>query len=883
MPFEVIATPKLDRDTLWQTNENLDDIKFGFEFEFASNIDREDFASNLEDTLGISSRQIRIEDDYVSSGSHKDYSKWGIEGDGSIPLHGDQVDIELVSPPRNISFWEDNLGDILSLIDRSGQVWLGTGLHITFSYESLRYLDPLKFALFINDVNIAKLFGRGLHSYAKLYLSRVKSNIAREFGHVSGSDLPGLLRNLRDTKPHYIYTTEKFSSINLNKLLRSGTSLIEIRSPGGADYVNQADDILRTCRIIASAIRVACNDGAYADVYAHKFGKLIASADKLVQEGADTSVDAYSFTSTVSGKAVDIQADRNVVRYIDPNGNASVYVNLNTASGCSVNIENSDSPTSLAWVSRVLPAIVKCPVGSNFPGLPDDLYLKVTAMFSSLSEEDKEAAEYIGTSYYHRPSKMSLSSSVEEYLKKSIKPTADSILAIVNTVTNGGSISPIQADYLLGAFYKTQGKPSDIPYTPEVISKLKDHLDIMVPAVVRYAASTSDVGVFAKTLALVADSHLVHEAVVTGSIHSFVDSYNLQDFVTNGSLLTAPLTLKHHTEVPTKYVDLFDAAVRTKVSEYIRTAEPSTLSSIALNALRNTHTRETLNTSMLALFSYPALIPVVKDKISSFDTLASIGIKNLSDYIWVVDILPITDAEKLAIWAKQSLTCSANAIKTLSASVDPDMLHKWVLASAQNTEVKNVALKKNAVILFGAILHQGPAALAAYDAIMGMYVTLPDNLRDQLTRYVFQQLQEAGISSPRQALWRVLVKYLTATLHSLAELPGEDAKIMQRSRNLVMFLDESDRYLGSGSSYWRADRRQHVTDLNNILDIGGSVNDGHATVGMLSDVEPGSTVTIESLHNNEDDVVSPVVLPYIIEYVRGIKEAIKNIESRPTT
>jgi hypothetical protein len=52
---------------------------------------------------------------------------------------------------------------------------------------------------------------------------------------------------------------------------------------------------------------------------------------------------------------------------------------------------------------------------------------------------------------------------------------------------------------------------------------------------------------------------------------------------------------------------------------------------------------------------------------------------------------------------------------------------------------------------------------------------------------------------------------------------------------------------------------------------------------MLSDVEPGSTVTIESLQNNEDDVVSPVVLPYIIEYVRGIKEAIKNIESRPTT
>lgn len=277
------AVPKLDRFTLWQPNSSLGDVSFGFEFEFASNVERPEFARELRAALGLSSGEVDVWDDYRdSSDGDKDYTIWNIEGDTSIPRKRGQTDIEVVSPPHAISWWERNLQTILRLISKSGETRTGTGSHITFSAPWLnsRSFDPLKFALFINDAHVASSFGRLLHSYsasflhaAYQYLYKTYATDNREPGQKFSITPSALISDVRRNRPSVLYRPSRESSINLRKLEEFG--LIEIRSPGGLNYDAKGDELLMICRIIASALKVACGS-EYQSVYEYKLAKFLA-------------------------------------------------------------------------------------------------------------------------------------------------------------------------------------------------------------------------------------------------------------------------------------------------------------------------------------------------------------------------------------------------------------------------------------------------------------------------------------------------------------------------------------------------------------------------------------------------------------------------------
>lgn len=895
MPFEVVATPKLDRFSLWRSNSDLQKVTFGFEFEFASDYSHEDFADTLRDTLSLRSSQVHVDEEY-NSGS-KDYSIWNVEGDCSIPTRSGQYEIELVSPPKDIGTWEHTLPAVLGLIADSGETVRGTGLHITFSSPGLSDLDPLKFALLINDAAIATTFGRGLHDYAVSYLDSVRKSVQREVASnkydglsLSGSDIPNLLREIRMNRPDSVYKTGKYSSINLSKLngeySRGTPSLIEIRSPGGYDYTSKTTEILKTCRIIASALLVATDDAAYADVYAHKFAKMMAiGSGPMITEGTPSGHGSEPTVLTqvkIGPDTYYVTAKPNSICFSQEAKGHSASITYDIARN-ELSSNTNGAVESQRKLIRLVSLILKTPAGGNLPGLPEDLGKRVEREIEELgATAERDGYSVDASTYGKRPSiALRISSDLEATLSRFVKPTAKSVVALCERLVGGGAATQLELDILANTARAVAGIQRS-RFNAQVSDAEVENLTGSIPLIARAlsAAAASNGDLFEIALQ-VAASDRAKGKLPDNFIHEMIDSYvdrlgltqfGLSDLLglSESSFFSGALS-----ENDAAYLK---SRVPVKIQDYLQHMTDDNADRMVLTAVRRVaRNRTELLHLCAALRDYPVLWDSFITTISDFSSGISDGL--LANVVWVVGELDIPEQQKLEIWRKQNASLPASAIMEFAKSVDPADLNNWVLASPPDRDSRTAVMKGNAVILFASMLKQGPQAPQAYDAVLAMYRPLTDDMRDKCTRYVFQQLSNIS-SNPRTAMWGVLTKFLTATLTSIAHATrSADAVLFTRLSGLVQFTDEIDRYLGTGSSYWRADRPKHIRDIQSILAVEIKIDGVARDLGALASetISPTTTVTMPNGESASHDGVLALA-----DAVRGLTKAIGAIGSRPT-
>ena len=899
----VAATPKLDRFSLWKSDSDLSDIHFGFEFEFASKLDRDDFASELSDAMNIPSDYIEVYNGYHSSDEDdKDYTIWNVEGDTSIRKRGAETDIELVTPPHNIGYWSSHLETVLDLIKEHGRTVKGTGAHITFSYRYLHKIDPIKFALFINDVNVADTFGRALHSYALLYLNNVRTYVFNHY-QISGKNIPDILKDIRDKEPSDIYETDKFTSINLSKL-DNDPPLIEIRSPGGYDYENKGTDFLRICRILASAIIVSCDSEAYPEVYAHKFGKLLAVGNPdipLVSESipspAPVSDDTwqYRWSTSIGNQAYTVSArlgyssainykiiDKDVylrVMYDNNQGDPVLYLDCSHVVGI--------NRSAILPIAQLIQLIRVTPVGSYLPGVPADVVEKCNKSSIAQGEDTVKAYPYFGK----KPSaSVHTSNNISFLLRVFVKPTAVSLINAAQAAASGSSAT-YQIEYLnkfVGAL--ADNASSYIEYHFKDAQKLYEAAPEILMNLAEYAGKQDDPSALHNIFRAVgSDLISIPSGMYSDLANAFVASVPLgSDKALD--ILSGAVSSIASSNLPASVKLSMSAQLQARVDEYIEQApESDLLRGLYLSIANVSKNRTELQKLCVLCFQKPNLKTLLLDQVlGNFDyfihALSSKHV-DLCNLIWIVDDLDIPDTEKLLIWRAQYSSTPRNKLLNLADSVDTTPLVKWDLAAGADEESRTQTRKDHAVILFGAMLKHGSAALSAYDGIMAMYASLPEKLRMGCTRYVFTQLS-SFLSAPRTKLWTVLSGYLLSMVDGLATCTESDTALVRRASTLPKFTDDVDIYLGEGSSFWRKDRPQHCAKLASILQNHVFV-DGNpitlqqfATNAVTVDAEAPGNVTY--MVGSENRQLSEFNINLLQKYARALIRVVALIKERPT-
>jgi len=905
MSSEVVAaTPKLDRFSLWKSDSDLAGIPFGFEFEFASRLGREDFASELSDSLNISTDHIATYDGYHSSDEDdKDYTLWNVEGDSSIHTRGNETDIELVTPPRNIAYWSSHLETVLDLIKEHGRTVKGTGAHITFSYRDLDNIDPIKFALLINDISIADTFGRALHHYAALYLANVRKYVFDHY-EISGKNIPDILEDICSEKPSEIYETEKFTSINLSKL-DNDPPLIEVRSPGGYDYENKGSDFLRVCRIIASALIVACDNAAYPDVYAHKFGKLLAvgqfdtplvsngvpdqlgSRSQLWQYQWSVSLGNTSYTMRARlgfSSAIDyvISADMALCVLYDPD-EPTIRLDCDHAD---IN-QASRNMKTLFPIAKLIQLIRLTPVGSYLPGVPADIIDKCNQSAATLGDENTKISDYFGK----KPSaKVHTSNNISMLLSIFVKPTATSMIKAARLAALR-TAATYQIEYLnkfVGAladnassYIENHFKDAQQLYeaSPEILGNLA-----------KYAGKQDDPSALHNIFRAVgSDLIKLPSSMYTELARDFVASVPLEsDKVLD--ILSGAVSSIGSSNLPAPIKLSMSAQLQTRVDEYIEQApEPELLRGLYLSIANASKDRTELQKLCILCCQKPKLKALLLGQVlGNFDyfihALSSKPV-DLCNLIWVVDDLDIPDTEKLLLWRSQHNSTPRNQLLKLADSRDTEPLIKWDLAAGVDEESRTQTRKDHAVILFAAMLKSGSVALSAYDGIMTMYASLPENLRMGCTRYVFSQLT-GFLSSPRTKLWLVLSGYLLSMVDGLATCTESDTALVRRAHTLPKFTEDVDLYLGEGSQFWRKDRPQHCGKLHSILQQSLFIDDTPVTLQQLATnnftLGAGTPGVVSYMFGGEKKQLAEFNISLLQNYARALIRVEATIKDRPT-
>ena len=893
----VAATPKLDRFSLWKSDADLADIHFGFEFEFASEVSHEDFAESLSDALSIPESQITVTDEYnCSSSTHKNYRHWNVEGDSSIPTHGDEYEIELVTPPYNIGYWSSNLEDVLSLVKRSGRTVLGTGAHITFSYDKLRTIDPVKFALFMNDINVADTFGRALHDqYAKLYLKRVRDYVLSTFD-VSGKNIGDILRKIRDSRPDDLYSPGKYSTINLNKL-NQDPPLIEVRSPGGYNYEDRAVDFLHVCRIIASALILACDPDAYSDVYAHKFAKLLATGTNtsLVSEGVpvtDAESDVYMETATIAGTPYEITVhdsrDSGIFCKYEVVGTFRSLTLTYSYAGEDVVLDCDGAMTSnlasFRPIVHLIKLILNTPIGSYFPGIPSDFTDKITDSLDALGKSDSIGSDTIDALGKRPESKIRISHEAESILKAFIRPTASSLINVSRNILSD-SVSDMQIEYLTD-FVKDliadDGQRIERKYkdTDALYAAAPDILD----ALAAYAGKREE-GELLHLLFRALGSNLIPRlptSKYTDLSTKFVDAIPLGSGKAL-SFLSGVNTFAEISSLPSAVKTSMQAQIQARVDSYIEQApQEELLNDLYTSIAAASPDRVKLQRFCLLCLSKPHLKDLLLGQVlGNFEQFSRLAFKRIDfcNLIWVVGELSIPDSEKITLWRAQRGSTPKNMLLRITENTqDVSPLSKWELSAGSDTDTRTEARKEHAVMLFAAMLHTDSAAISAYDDILTMYKSLPEDLRMGCTRYVFSQLSNI-MPAPRAKLWYVLCKFLNSMVPGVATCTESDTGIVYRSGTLPKFTEDVDKYLGEGSSYWRKDRPDHLRQLSDILSRGISADGTSTTLRHIVSIADPESVYIT--FGQSRDPIPLFNVRMLQEYVAGLLHAEAAIEERP--
>lgn len=220
-------------------------------------------SSDLENIIGEVPQTSQIH-----GSSKSDY--WVIEPDGSIVGDDGDVGIELISPPKKLSYALTQMKAVFNWMNQRDLVTnKSTGLHINISVPNIDKLDPLKLILFLGEEYSADMFGRKNNSYA---VSQLKSlSLALQ----ASNKMPDSFEDFKKNIWSYL-SKAKYSSVNLSKLK---LGYLEFRIAGGIDYHKKVNDVENTVKRYVAALELACDPKLEANTYAKKIAKLL---DKIV-------------------------------------------------------------------------------------------------------------------------------------------------------------------------------------------------------------------------------------------------------------------------------------------------------------------------------------------------------------------------------------------------------------------------------------------------------------------------------------------------------------------------------------------------------------------------------------------------------------------------
>lgn len=248
----------------------------GIEFEFASDVDHDEFADLLSQFVNKS--KINVDSSYVPSTQDKDYTKWSVESDSSIPTDTEHKHkIELVAPIMPVSELIEIFPTIFKLIKKHGKTSENTGLHMTMSVNGKnlsRDLDVVKFMILLDEQYYGEEFGRQNQTdYAKAQIPNLIAKIKNDnsFGTMRETVERLIKRPFRISDN--LFEVSKKNAVNFSK-----PGMIEFRLPGGIGYENKQDLTRRAIVSMAEALADACDPTARLREYVGRLIRIIEDA-----------------------------------------------------------------------------------------------------------------------------------------------------------------------------------------------------------------------------------------------------------------------------------------------------------------------------------------------------------------------------------------------------------------------------------------------------------------------------------------------------------------------------------------------------------------------------------------------------------------------------
>ena len=334
---------QFEKDSNHLDESITDNIRCGFEAEFASEASRSTCGNYLEEHLKDRTGEVNVSDSYGAS-HNSTYQNWSVEFDSSIPTTSQYPNqVEIVSPIQGVEKTIADLSVVFDLIKEHGHTEQGTGLHMTFSIKDVNLrvdkFDHLKFLFLVGESYYAKFFGRVDYGYALEFLTVFKKKLVTYLEQVldatitssdcadfikihSSQPFASIVENIKtigadaDSYSKGLYALflaykdassrlfDRYQSVNTQHLAENA-SRIEFRLPGGSGYEYKLEQCSRLMRVLANALWVSrAGMTQYDDYYAKKLTRLVLSAQAEARsiQAQDTAKHTYRIQTTQEGR-----------------------------------------------------------------------------------------------------------------------------------------------------------------------------------------------------------------------------------------------------------------------------------------------------------------------------------------------------------------------------------------------------------------------------------------------------------------------------------------------------------------------------------------------------------------------------------------------------
>ena len=216
---------------------------------------------------------------------------WVITSDASIRPDedaGEDAGLEIITPAME---YEEGIGHITNVFDylksKGAYVNSTTGLHINVSLDNIAHsmLNYPKLVVMLGDESIMEKYERMFNEHVESSLNSLSNMMNANVGFPRDrpkkvkmiATMMGKLRGDFNNAVASSFNEKldfgKFSSVGIKD------GWIEFRAAGGADYLDDLDDIINMINRFIVAYIVACDPKAYKNEYGKKLYRLITNID----------------------------------------------------------------------------------------------------------------------------------------------------------------------------------------------------------------------------------------------------------------------------------------------------------------------------------------------------------------------------------------------------------------------------------------------------------------------------------------------------------------------------------------------------------------------------------------------------------------------------